>query len=90
MGGHGRCSLAGAQRRVTQRLTRSRVDRKLGGVCGGVAEYVGIDSTVVRVLWVVLTIFPGAFLLGIVAYLMAWFIMPEAPSAPIVVSPLVA
>jgi phage shock protein PspC (stress-responsive transcriptional regulator) len=72
------------------RLTRSRVDRKIGGVCGGTAEYLGVDSTVVRVLWVVLTIFPGAFLLGTVAYLIAWFIMPEAPSAPIVVSPSVA
>jgi phage shock protein PspC (stress-responsive transcriptional regulator) len=73
-----------------RRLTRSRVDRKIGGVCGGAAEFLGVDSTVVRVLWVVLTIFPGAFLLGIVAYLIAWFIMPDAPSAPIVVSPSVA
>jgi phage shock protein PspC (stress-responsive transcriptional regulator) len=63
-----------------RRLTRSRTDRKVGGVCGGLAEYLGVDSTVARVLWVVLTIFPGAFLLGIVAYIIAWFIMPESPA----------
>jgi phage shock protein PspC (stress-responsive transcriptional regulator) len=72
------------------RLNRSRVDRKIGGVCGGLAEYLNVDSTVVRVVWIVLTIFPGAFLLGIVAYLVAWFIMPESPSTPVVVSPSVA
>jgi phage shock protein PspC (stress-responsive transcriptional regulator) len=71
-------------------LTRSRLDRKIGGVCGGVAEYFSVDSTVVRVLWVVLTIFPGALLLGLAAYVIAWFIMPESPSAPVVVSPSVA
>ena len=71
-------------------LSRSRLDPKLGGVCGGVAEYFSVDSTVVRVLWVVLTIFPGALLLGAAAYVIAWFIMPESPSAPVVVSPSVA
>jgi phage shock protein PspC (stress-responsive transcriptional regulator) len=73
-----------------RRLTRSRSDRKIGGVCGGLADYLSVDATVVRLLWVVLTIFPGAFVLGGVAYLVAWFIMPESPSAPVVVSPSVA
>jgi phage shock protein PspC (stress-responsive transcriptional regulator) len=73
-----------------RRLTRSRADRKIAGVCGGVAEYLTVDATVVRVLWVVLTIFPGALLLGLAAYVIAWFIMPDSPSAPIVVSPSVA
>jgi phage shock protein PspC (stress-responsive transcriptional regulator) len=72
------------------RLTRSRLDRKLAGVCGGIAEYFGVDATVVRVLWAVLTIFPGALLLGAVSYVLAWFIMPEAPSTSVVVSPSVA
>ena len=73
-----------------RRVTRSRVDRKIAGVCGGTAEYLGVDSTVVRFLWVILTIFPGALLLGIIAYFVAWFIMPESPSSPVVISPSVA
>lgn len=61
-----------------RRLTRSPMDRKIGGVCGGIAEYLAVDSTPVRLAWVVLTIIPGAIVLGVVAYLVAWFIMPEA------------
>ena len=75
----------------SRRLTRSRTDRMLGGVCGGLAEYLGVDSTAVRVVWVILTIIPGAILLGVFAYLVAWLIVPEAPaSAPIIVSPSTA
>ena len=44
-------------------LTRSTVDRKIAGVCGGLAEYMGVDPTAVRVLWAVLTIIPGAIVL---------------------------
>jgi phage shock protein PspC (stress-responsive transcriptional regulator) len=64
---------------VRSRLTRSAHDRKIGGVCGGIAEYLAIDATVVRVAWIVLSIVPGAIVLGIVAYLAAWFVMPEVP-----------
>jgi len=60
------------------RLTRSTVDRKIAGVCGGLAAYFHVDSTVVRVVAVVLAIVPGAVVLGIIAYLAAWFIMPDA------------
>ena len=59
-----------------RRLYRSIFDRRLAGVCGGLAEYFHVDSTAVRVLWAILTIIPGAILLGVVAYLVAWFIMP--------------
>lgn len=72
------------------RLTRSTTDRKLAGVCGGLAEYFSVDSTVVRVLWAILTIIPGAIVLGIVAYLVAWFIMPSSPARHVVVTPSVA
>jgi phage shock protein PspC (stress-responsive transcriptional regulator) len=64
-----------------RRLTRSRTDRKLGGVCAGLAEYLGTDPTVIRVIWAVLAIVPGAIVGGIIAYLIAWFIIPEAPAA---------
>jgi phage shock protein PspC (stress-responsive transcriptional regulator) len=72
-----------------RRLTRSRVDRKIAGVCGGLAEYLGADSTVVRLIWAVLTVVPGAIVLGIVAYLAAWFIMPGSPATHASVAPSV-
>lgn len=55
----------------TKRLCRSRTDRIIAGVCGGIAEYTGIDSTVVRILAVVV---PG---FGWVTYLICAIIMPE-------------
>ena len=73
-----------------QRLRRSTTDRKVAGVCGGLAEYFRVDSTMVRVLWAILTIIPGAIVLGIVADLVAWFIMPSAPATQAVVTPSVA
>ena len=60
----------------TRRLTRSLHDRRIAGVCGGFAEYFHIDSTVVRVLWAVLTVIPGCIILGLIAYVIAWIIMP--------------
>jgi phage shock protein PspC (stress-responsive transcriptional regulator) len=73
----------------TARLTRSTTDRKLAGVCGGLAEYFRVDSTAVRVLWAILTIIPGAIVLGVVAYLAAWFIMPgDRTPQVVVVSPV--
>jgi len=60
-------------------LMRSRTDRKLGGVCGGLAAYLGLDATAVRVAWIVVTVVPGAIVLGLAAYLIAWVVMPLAP-----------
>jgi phage shock protein C len=60
----------------TKRLLRSRDDRWLAGVCGGVAEYAGVDATLVRLLVVLGTIFSGGCLLF--AYVAAWVLMPEA------------
>jgi phage shock protein C len=57
-------------------LHRSASDRQLAGVCGGIAEYFNIDSTIVRLAWAFLTLFPGAIVLGIIAYLVAWIVMP--------------
>jgi phage shock protein PspC (stress-responsive transcriptional regulator) len=77
----------GAAPAVHTKLTRSVRDRKLGGVCGGIAEYLGVDSTVVRVAWAVLAIVPGCIVLGVLAYVAAWFIMPEAPGSSTVMAP---
>ncbi len=62
-----------------RRLTLSATDRKIGGVCGGLAEFFNVDSTVVRLFWVVLSIIPGAIICGVIAYLVAWLIMPTVP-----------
>jgi phage shock protein PspC (stress-responsive transcriptional regulator) len=73
-----------------RRLTRSTVDRKIGGVCGGLAEYLSADPTAVRVAWVILTIVPGMILFGVAAYIVAWFIMPLAPVPHAAATPSVA
>lgn len=65
-----------------RRLRRSAVNSTVAGVCGGIAEYFHVDPTAVRVVWVVLSIFPGVVVLGLLAYAMVWFIMPEAEVIP--------
>ena len=61
---------------TTRRLTLSR-DRKIAGVCGGLAEYFGLDDTVVRVSYLLLTLFTTGFP-GIMVYLVLWFTMPRS------------
>jgi phage shock protein C len=68
-------------------LVRSRTDRRIAGVCGGLAEYFDVDPTIVRVTWVILSIIAGAVVFGIVAYVIAWFIIPSAPLAALQASP---
>ena len=63
-----------------RRLTRSTTDAKMAGVCGGIAQYLGVDATPVRVLWIVLSVLPGAVIGGLVAYLAAWLIVPKEPT----------
>lgn len=59
-----------------KRLVRSREDRWLAGVCGGIGEYAGIDPNAVRLLAVVGGVFSAGTLL--IAYIVAWILMPEA------------
>ncbi len=61
---------------MQKRLYKSRTDKKLDGVCAGIAEYVDIDPTVIRLLWVIATAFAGA---GLLAYIIAAIIMPRKP-----------
>lgn len=58
------------------RLYRSRTDRVLGGVAGGIGYYFGIDPTIIRLVWVLLTLWGGA---GVVLYFIAWIIIPPKP-----------
>lgn len=57
------------------RYVRSRTDRVLAGVCGGLAEYLDVDPTLVRVGWVVVTLFSAG--IGLLAYLLLWLLAPE-------------
>ena len=60
----------------TRRLYRSRTDRKLAGVCGGLAQYFNTNATLMRVLFVVLALLGGP---GLVLYLLMWVLVPEEP-----------
>ncbi len=64
--------------RLPRKFARSTTDRKIAGVCGGLASYFGVDPTAVRLAWVLLSILPGAIFGGIIAYLIAWFVMPKS------------
>ena len=69
-----------------KKLIRSRADHKVAGLCGGLALYLELDPTLVRVLWVIITVMSGIFP-GLIAYLVAWVIVPEEPLAlPVVAS----
>lgn len=57
-------------------LVRSRQHRLLGGVCGGIAQWLGWDATAVRILYVVVSIVSVAFP-GIIVYLALWLLMPD-------------
>ena len=59
---------------VEKRLYRSRDNRVIAGVCGGVAEYFNIDPTIIRIIWVVIGLTYGA---GILAYILASIIIPN-------------
>ena len=59
-----------------KRLYRSRRDRILCGVCGGLGKYLGVDSTVIRLLWVLLSL---AYGVGIILYIVACLIVPLEP-----------
>ncbi len=59
---------------MTRRLYRSQKDRMLGGVCGGLAEALDIDPTIVRLIFVLLALLGGH---GILLYIILWLIMPN-------------
>jgi len=67
-------AMANPPERPYRRLTLSVTDKKLAGVCGGLAEYFGVDPTLVRLIAVVLALLGGS---GLLIYLIAWMIMPK-------------
>jgi phage shock protein C len=61
---------------TTRKLYRSKANRQIAGVCGGLAEFFNVDTTLVRVLFVVLAVLGGS---GLVLYVAMWIIVPEQP-----------
>ena len=63
---------------MEKKLYRSKTDKKLAGVCGGVAKYFAMDPTIIRLIWVILSLFAFA---GVIAYIICAFVIPEEPEA---------
>ena len=61
---------------MKKKLYRSKKDKMIAGVCGGIAEYFDVDSTLVRLLTVIFVLLGGA---GVVVYIIAWIIIPQKP-----------
>ena len=59
-----------------KKLMRSSTDKKIAGVCGGLAEYFDLDATIIRVVWLLAVFFAGT---GILAYVILWILVPLAP-----------
>ncbi|MDO4179816.1 MAG: PspC domain-containing protein [Bacteroidales bacterium] len=58
---------------MEKKLTRSR-DKKIAGVCGGLADFLGLDKSIVRIVWLLCVLLAGT---GLLAYLVMWIVMPE-------------
>ncbi len=65
----------------SKRLYRSRIDKSVAGVCGGIANYFNIDPTLVRIIFVILTLMGGP---GLLLYIVLWLVMPEAPEPDVI------
>lgn len=61
---------------MAKRVYRSRNEKVIAGVCGGLGEYFGIDPVIIRIVWVLLVICAGT---GILAYILAWILIPKEP-----------
>jgi phage shock protein C len=78
------CNFCGSRQRrsfASKLLTRSSTDSKIAGVCGGLGEYFGVDATIVRLIWLALSVVPGGILGGIFAYILAWIVIPASAPA---------
>ena len=85
------CGQAQAAVMSKRRLARPYQGRKIAGVCLGVANYLDLDVTLVRVIWVILALMPVPFISAVLAYIVAWILMPNevellpaaSPAAPV-------
>jgi phage shock protein C len=74
------CGTVLGQPPAPKKLMRSRADRKIAGVCAGMGHYLDLDVTLVRLVWVLVTILAGIFP-GVVVYVLAWIVVREEPAA---------
>jgi phage shock protein PspC (stress-responsive transcriptional regulator) len=63
-----------------KKLARSSTDKKVAGVCGGLADYFDLDSTIVRLCWLLAVLFAGT---GFLIYIILWIVLPIAPLEPV-------
>ena len=63
---------------MEKKLYRSRTDKKLAGVCSGLAKYLNMDVSIIRLIWVLVTLFVGA---GLLAYIVCALVIPEEPAS---------
>lgn len=61
---------------MESKLYLSDTNKKIGGVCGGIGEYFGVDPTLIRLIWILLIFLAGT---GVIAYFIAWIIIPQRP-----------
>ncbi|NLK20640.1 MAG: PspC domain-containing protein [Epulopiscium sp.] len=61
---------------MEKRLYKSTIDRKISGVCGGLGKYLGLDPTLVRILWILFILFGGS---GVLAYIICVLVIPDEP-----------
>ncbi len=61
---------------MAKRVYRSRNEKVIAGVCGGLGEYFGVDPVLIRIVWVLMIICAGT---GILAYILAWILIPKEP-----------
>lgn len=61
-----------------KKLYRSRTDRKIEGVCGGIAQYFNCDVTIIRLVWVIVSLF-SASIPGVLIYIVCALVIPEEP-----------
>jgi len=64
---------------MNKKLYRSDENKIFAGVCGGIGEHTDIDPVIIRLIWVLLSLFAGLGLLGLIAYLIAVLIIPAKP-----------
>jgi phage shock protein C len=65
-----------------KKLYRSQANKMVAGICGGIAEYFSVDATAIRLAWLLIVIFTGVFP-GVIAYILALFIVPLPPQAEV-------
>ena len=61
---------------MEKKLYKSNTDKKICGVCGGLAEYLNVDSTIIRLIWVLAVLCAGC---GLLAYIIAALVIPDKP-----------